>query len=111
VVNITFRSGKIQKIFNSDKELQKMYGKNCARKIRSRLDDLHAAPTLEALRNLPGRCHELKGDRQGQLSLDVEQPYRLIFEPAGEFAQKPTGGLDWSTVKAVQIIEVEDYHG
>ena len=78
-VDVTFESKKLQKICNSDKELLREYGKNCARKIRARLDDLHAATTLEVFRTLPGRCHELKGDRKGQLSLDLEHPLRLLF--------------------------------
>ena len=64
---------------NSEKLWIKKYGKNCAKKINLRLDDLQAAVNLEILRVLPGRCHELKGDKKGQLSLDLEQPLRLIF--------------------------------
>jgi proteic killer suppression protein len=86
---------------------------NQAKKIRRRLDDLRAAPTLETLRppGFPGRCHELKGKRKGQLSLDLEHPYRLVFEPATNPA--PTladGGLDWAKVAAVRIIGIADTH-
>jgi len=110
-VEISFKSKKLQKTCNSDKELLKEYGKTCARKFRARLDDLNAAPNLEVFRNLPGRCHELKGDRKGQLSLDLEHPLRLIFEPSGEGIQtKDDGGLDWKSVKAVVILGVEDTH-
>lgn len=110
-MNISFKSKKLQDICNSDKELGKKYGKVCARKIRARLDDLLAAPNLEVFRNLPGRCHELKGDRKGQLSLDLEHPLRLIFEPDGDNVQmKEDGGLDWSSVKATVILGVEDTH-
>jgi plasmid maintenance system killer protein len=110
-VEITFESKKLQKSCNSDKELLKDYGKNCARKIRARLDDLQAAATLEVMRSLLGRCHELKGDRKGQLSLDLEHPLRLVFRPAGDGVQyKEDGGLEWNSVKAVQIIEVVDTH-
>lgn len=110
-MNVTFRGTKLHKICNSEKELLKAYGKTCARKFRARLDDLRAASTLEAFRNLPGRCHELIGDRKGRLSLDLEHPLRLIFEPTGDGVQrKDDGGLDWNSVKAVQILGVEDTH-
>jgi len=113
-VEIIFKSKKLQKACNSDAELLRQYGKNCARKMRNRLDDLAAAATLQAFRppnGLAGRCHELKGDRNGQLSLDLEHPLRLIFEPTGEGVQtKDDGGLDWNSVKAVQLIGVEDTH-
>jgi plasmid maintenance system killer protein len=110
-MEITFKNKKFQKICNSEKELIKTYGKNCARKINSRLDDLQAAINLEMFKALPGRCHELKGGRKGQLSLDLEHPLRLIFEPSNENVKiKEGGGLDWNSVSAVKIIEVEDTH-
>ena len=89
----------------------KAYGKNCARKIGARLDDLQAAINLESLKTLPGRCHELKGDKKRQLSLDLEHPLRLIFEPSNEEVDKQEdGGMDWKLVNAVKIIDVEDTH-
>lgn len=110
-MHIEFKDKKLRKIFDSDRELQKSYGKTGALKIRSRLDDLQAAKSLEVMRNLPGRCHELTADRKGQLSLDIEQPYRLIFEPWGDDVQRKTdGGLDWNSVKAIRILEIFDPH-
>lgn len=82
-----------------------------AKRIRQRLDDLRAAEVLEDMRHVPGRCHELKGDRAGQLSLDLDHPYRLIFEPANApVPTKEDGGLDWTKVTAVIIIGVVDTH-
>lgn len=73
--------------------------------------DLSAAPTLEDLRTLPGRLHELTGDRKGQLALDLQQPYRLVIEPTEEPAPvKDDGGLDWRRITAVTIVEIVDYH-
>jgi len=110
-MEITFKNKKFQKICNSEKELIKTYGKNCARKISSRLDDIHAAVNLEAFKTLPGRCHELKGNKKRQLSLDLEHPLRLIFEPSNEEVdKKEDGGIDWKLVNAVKIIDVEDTH-
>lgn len=110
-VDVVFRNKKLQKVCNSDAELNKKYGKNCARKFRMRLDDLVAVPTLESFRHLPGRCHELTADRKGQLSLDLEHPLRLLFEPCGSNVKnKSDGGLDWNSVTAVEIIEVDDTH-
>jgi plasmid maintenance system killer protein len=111
-LNITFESRKFREQCNSQKLLVRRQGSRRAKKIRQRLDDLHAAQTLEDMRNLPGRCHELTGDRCGQLSLDLDGPYRLIFEPAHTtIPRKPDGGLDWKGVTAVRIIQVEDTHG
>lgn len=110
-MEITFKNKKFQKIINSHNGLVKTYGKYCAQKIKLRLDDLQAAVNLEVFKTLPGRCHELKGDRKGQLSLDLEHPLRLIFAPSDEnISKKEDGGLDWRLVKAIVIIGVEDTH-
>ena len=68
---------------------------------------------MEDLRNLPSpRCHELKGNLKGKLSIDLYHPYRLIFEPADDpIPQKEDGGLDWTRVTSVKIIGVKDTHG
>ena len=76
-----------------------------------RIADLEAAACLEDFRTLPGRCHELKADRKGQLAMDLVGPRRLIFRPAhNPVPLCQTGGLDWTKVTAVCIIEVVDYH-
>ncbi len=110
-MDILFSSEKLQKEFNNQKRLVKRHGPNRVKRIRRRLDDLRAASVLEDMRNLPGRCHELKGDRSGQISLDLDHPYRLIFETANDpIPRKTDGGLDWTAITAVVIIGVEDTH-
>jgi plasmid maintenance system killer protein len=112
-VDIMFMSQKFAKIVNDQKLLVREYGDRQARLVRRRLDELRDAYNLEDLRSLPqARCHELTGDRAGQLSVDLVHPYRLIITPANEPPpMKPDGGLDWSRVTAVLIIRVEDTHG
>jgi len=98
-MEINFKNKKFQKMANSRDGLIKKYGQHCARKIKSRLDDLKAVENLEAFKTLPGRCHELMGDRKGQLSLDLEHPLRLIFAPSDRnLTKKSDGGLDWNLV-------------
>lgn len=82
-----------------------------ARVLRQRLDELKAAAFLADFRFLPGGCHELTADRQGQLSLDLRGPMRLVFEAADDpVPEKPDGGLDWDRVTAVRILELADTH-
>ena len=110
-VKIDYRTRKLEKRCNSSKEATKAWGQNMASKLRARLDDLRAASNLETMRNLPGRCLELKGDRKGQLSLDLVHPMRLVFSPAGDGIQmKPDSGLDWTSVTSIKIIDIEDTH-
>ena len=90
----------------------KRWGSMRAKIVRRRLDDLHAADSLEDMRNIPGNCEELSGNRKGQLSVRLDGGYRLIFIPEHDpIPTKPDGGLDWNKVTAIKVIGVEDYHG
>ena len=110
-MDIVFKSKQLEKICNDDRLAQKKWGKAQAGVLARRLDDLRAAPSLDSLRGLPGGLHELKGNRAGQLALDLKGGDRLIIEPAPEPPPtKPDGGLDWKQVTAVRIVEVMDYH-
>lgn len=111
-MDIVFKGRKLQKECNDHKSLVRHYGPKRAKLIRQRLDELSAAAVLEDMRFLPApRCHELKGARSGQLSADLDGPYRLIFEPANNpLPKKLDGGLDWSQVNGIIILGVEDTH-
>jgi plasmid maintenance system killer protein len=110
-MEIALPSGDDPRDWNDSKRLLKLHGSQRAKLIRRRLDDLKAAPVLEIMRNLPGRCHELKSNRAGQLSIDLDGPYRLIFKPLKKPPpQKPDGGLDWKAVTAIVLVEVADTH-
>ncbi|MDE6091063.1 MAG: type II toxin-antitoxin system RelE/ParE family toxin [Duncaniella sp.] len=77
-----------------------------------RLDDLSAASTLEDVRNLPGHYHELKEDRKGQWACDLDQPYRLIFQPHEDpIPEDADGKYIWIEIKGVEILEIANYHG
>ena len=110
-MEIVFDSDGFADDCNDFGRLVKKHNRQRARLLRRRLDDLRAAPNLRALRNLPGRCHELKGDRAGQLSLDLDGPYRLLFCPNHNPLPTTTdGGLDWGKVTAIVILSVVDTH-
>jgi proteic killer suppression protein len=111
-LDVTFRTKKLHKQCTNAKHMATAFGHIQAKRLRQRLDDLRAAENLEMMRTLPGRCHELKAKRSGQLSMDLEHPYRLIFEPAhNPMPEREDGGLDWSSVTAIRILEVVDTHG
>lgn len=110
-MNITFDDRKLEKECNDLSRLTRRYGDGRAKLIRRRLDELRAAETLEDLRFLPGpRCHELTGNRAGQLSVDLDHPYRLLFVPVEPVPTKPDGGLNWSQVTSIVVMGVEDTH-
>ena len=110
-MEISFANRKLKKECESQSALQSAHGQACARKVMTRIADLQAAASLADLRELPGRCEELKGDRRGQLSLTLPDGKRLVFESAANPSPRKThGGLDWSAVKAIRLLEIENYH-
>ena len=110
-MNILFRDKYFEKECNENRLLIKRHGKSQARKIRQRLDDISASETLEVLGKIYTHCHELSGDRGGQISLNLNGQWRLIFVPADNPpASKPDGGIDWKNVRTIKIIGSEDTH-
>jgi toxin HigB-1 len=111
-MEISFTSGKLQKLCSNEKKMRGELGPKCAAKLQQRLTELAAAENLEDLRNLPGaRCHELTGDLKGCLAVDLQHPQRLIFEPDHDSPPaKPDGGLDWEQVTRILIRDIQDYH-
>jgi proteic killer suppression protein len=110
-MEITFGSRKMEKLCNSNKEMRARLGDRNAKVLQQRLAEIKAADTLADLGKLPGaRCHELKGDRKGQLAVYLGHPRRLIFQPDhNPLPEKPDEGLDWQRVTQVTIIEIIDY--
>jgi plasmid maintenance system killer protein len=111
-MNIIFKTKKFAKECNDYKLLQIHQGPQRAKLIRRRLDELKAANVLDEIKTLPqARCHELTGDRSGQISVDLDHPYRLLFRPGNNpIPLKPDGGLDWTKVTQIEILGVEDTH-
>lgn len=110
-MEISYKNKKLRKQLTDPKEMIKSFG-NLARKVNQRLRDLSNADNLAIMRTLPAaRCHELTGDRKGQLAVNVSDNYRLIFEPDhNPIPKKIDGGLSWEEVTRIRINEIEDYH-
>jgi proteic killer suppression protein len=72
-----FKDDEAQSIFNTGRS--RKYGK-LARGIARRLGAIDFAATLDDLRDPPGnRLEALKGDRQGQYSIRINERYRVCF--------------------------------
>ena len=93
----------------------KTHGLRRSKLLKIIMTQLRAAPDLGIFAppySPPYRCHELKGNRKGQLSVDLDHPYRLIFKPINDpIPTRPESGLDWSKVTAIEVKGVADTHG
>jgi proteic killer suppression protein len=110
-VKIVYKSRKLEKQLTDPGEMAKSFGQ-LARKVNQRLKDLTDADNLAIMRTIPASgCHELTGNRKGELAVDVSGNYRIIFEPDhNPIPQKEDGGLDWEEVTKIQINDILDYH-
>ena len=111
-MQISFASRKLAKLLNDQKETFRKYGSENGRRILIRLQQIADASNLYELSKLPQtRVHELTGDRDEQISVDVKHPYRLLLKPNHpKTPRKPDGGLDWSSITQVLVLEIADTH-
>lgn len=110
-MDITFDNKELEKYAHNDRLGQRKLDPARIRKYKQRLDQLKASATLEDVRHQPGRFHELTSDKKGQCACDLDQPYRLIFQPQ----EKPIPtNIDaqclWIKITGVEILKIEDYH-
>ena len=112
-MEIGFRSRRLARTFNSERNLRRTYGDRVAKVIMRRLVVLKNAKTLSNVPTTrPERRHQLEGDRLGQYAVDLAQPKRLIFVPDHDpLPRRPDGGIDTDRISAVTLVEVVDYHG
>ena len=98
-MKILFRTKKLEKNFTNQREAEKAYGKEVARKYIYRINIIQQAKNIEEIKSLPGlRCHELTGNRKGQWSIHLTGFYRLIFTFHGK------------TLEIVRIEEVSKHY-
>jgi len=82
--------------FAAGKRVKAFSGIECAARLK--LDRLEAALSLKDLAGLPGnRFEALVGDRKGQYSIHVNDPWRICFE----WPERSTGPVN---------AEIVDYH-
>ena len=114
-MKIEVRSRKLKAALEDDIVCHRRYGEPMSRYIRLRMDALQAAESLFDFwppKSKPERVHELKGNYSGKFSVDLKQPYRLIFRPIFD---QPTESSDeserWQLIKHIEILSIEDTHG
>lgn len=99
VLNVIYKTNKLERICTNASVAQKEYDQEMAGKISQRIGELKAAVSVEMLVQFQiGRCHPLKGNRKGEFAMDLVHPFRLVFEKNG------------NDIQLVRITAIEDYH-
>jgi len=110
-MEISHANSRIRKVCTELREMRKKLGDVRSKNLLARLDQLQGADCLEDLRNAAGNWHELSQNRKGQIAANIGQPYRLVIVPTDDPPPiKPDGGLDWTKITAITVLEIVDYH-
>lgn len=111
-MELSFQNKKLKKLLSTEKEVLRTYGPENGKRLLRKMTQLAAVNNLAELSQLPAtRLHPHIGNNKGLLSLDLKHPLRLLIKPNhDEPPLKEDGGLDWSRVTKVKIIEITDPH-
>ena len=111
-MDIYFRKTKFKKASQTIELAQREWGPTRGKLVRQRLDELNAADNLNIMTLIQrARCHQLTGNLKGKFSVDLDHPYRLIFEPLHDpLPTNPDGGLALDKITAIHILEIRDTH-
>ena len=97
-MNISFQNKKLERLLANQSKLSKELGPLRAKLFLKRLGTLVNAITV--------------ADQKGQWACDLDQPYRLIFEPHEDpIPTDDSGRYVWLEIKGVEVIEITNYHG
>ena len=114
-MEIHIANNRLRTALEDDAVRLRRFGAAMSRKLRMRLDALHAAESLGDFwppNSGPERCHELKGSLAGVFSVDLRQPYRLLFRPIApaQTVDRADEQQRWNTIIAIEILKIEDTH-
>ena len=111
-MDVEIPNRKLKRLIEKDVDRVKHFGPEMAKKIKIRIDTLRAAASLADFwppKSGPERCHELAGNKKEIFSMDVKQPYRLLFTAIDD-PKLEDNFQRWKEIAAVAIISIEDTH-
>jgi plasmid maintenance system killer protein len=111
-MQIRFANVKLEKVLSTEKTLNRTFGQQMAKRIKTGLavlgaaDDLGRVPVGGSI-----RCHQLSQDRDEQFAIDLVHPHRMVFEvDHNPIPRLKDRGIDRSKVTRIVIVEISDYH-
>jgi proteic killer suppression protein len=113
-MNILYKDSRLQKLFESNTDLQRQYGDQVTRALMRRINLLQSVPHLADpdLYSKPSKCHQLEGNRDEQFAVRVDGQYRIVFCVAHDpIPRKPDNGIDTIRVTIICIIELSKHYG
>src|SRR5205823_2911293 len=81
-MEVSASDNTLRRVIEDDSVAKRRYGPDMAKKVKLRIAALRAAESLADFwppESGPERCHELKANLAGTFSIDLKQPYRILF--------------------------------
>ena len=115
IMNVFVKDRKLRGALEDERLCKRRYGVDMSMKLRMRVATLRATESLADFwppMSGPERCHELKGKLAGTFSIDLKQPYRLLFKPTTADPEQSSNEQErWRSIKSIEILRIEDTHG
>ena len=105
VLKIEFRNKELELCATDEAYALRRMGQKRAKCYKDRILSVRTALNFAELLHVPGRFHELLGNRKGQWACDLDQPYRLIIK-----GTEPNKVVVWTEVDEAEVLEIVDYH-
>lgn len=105
---VRYSDRDLRRLVADESLMRRHFGVSQSRKLKSRINALHAVDCVADLFPLPGRWHTLTADWAGHLSADLDHPRRLIIRPAEP--PDASGVIDWNTTIQVDVVGIFDTH-
>ena len=107
---------KLKAALEDEAACKQRFGVAMTKKLTLRLAAIRAAESLATFwppNSGPERCHELKANLAGTFSIDLQQPFRLLFNPIEETPPQDRSNEQerWASITALEVIGIEDTHG
>lgn len=109
-MKLTFKSSRLQRILEDQKEIKREFGSDSQRKVMRQMYLLSSAETMQDVFSGIGGWHELEGNLKGHCAGSAGGGLRIVVRPNPPVPKKQDGGTDWTKVKSVQVVKVVDYH-
>lgn len=84
ILEIRFKTNKLQKQYENSKDAVKAYGRDVAKKYIQRVNILKSVKSFDELYKIPQlKFHPLRGKRDGEFAISLTGFYRLIITNDG----------------------------
>lgn len=101
-MDVSYSSGKLEKVLTTERELKKNYKAQWVPKIKMRIKELEIADNLEELLDGPGHWHPLTGNLAPMWAGEVSGNFRMLITPGSDGRA--------AEVTAVTVEKIDDYH-